>query len=407
MIQVCFGLHDADGKYSKFIGVAMASIFANTCAPVTIHILHDATLTNANRDKFSYLAGRYGQRVEFHNVERFCPNELALLNEKLSVVLGARYTIGAFYRLLIKEILQRQGITRAIYLDADIVVNLDIAQLWRQDLQNFPLAAIPEMIVSGGLMITNKFVLNAGIVSQENYFNSGVLLLDLRRLGENLFVDGVNFLVNHPDCECFDQDILNAFFSAGYLKLDKKFDSFIDMERRFNAPIANKIYHYAGHSLGLNQSDAYNRLWLKYFVQTPWFNLDALANLNEAFLKANDEHTLRIQQVMRLCVNCRRAFFIEPHNVDVTKILFNIRDDEQIIEFRVDDNSMNELLTAMHEQRGQTIFFICVNKYPPIGRHLLQNGFVEFQDFVSGMEFMTQPQCAVSFPLGYTFIRAL
>ena len=406
MIHICFGLHDGDGKYSKFVGAAMASIFANTCAPVTIHILHDATLTLGNRDKFNCLAGRCGQSVEFHNVEQLCPNEIALLNEKLSVALGARYTIGAFYRLLIKEILQRQGITRAIYLDADIVVNLDIAKLWRQDLQNFPLAAVPEMTATGGLMITNKFVLRAGIVRQENYFNSGVLLFDLRGLGENFFVDGVNFLVNHPDCDCFDQDILNAFFSAGYLKLDKKFDSFIDTERLINAPVADKIYHYAGHCLGLNQSDAFNRLWLKYFVQTPWFNLDALANLNEAFLKANEDHTLRIQQVMRLCVNRRRAFFIEPHNIAVTKILFNIRDDERIIEFRGDAESMNELLTAMHEQRGQTMFFICVKKYPPVGRHLLQNGFVEFQDFVSGMEFMTRAQCGEA-PPDQMLIRAL
>ena len=35
MIEVCFGLHDADGRYSKFTGTTLTSIFENTCAEVT------------------------------------------------------------------------------------------------------------------------------------------------------------------------------------------------------------------------------------------------------------------------------------------------------------------------------------------------------------------------------------
>lgn len=103
MIHVCFGLHDSDGRYSKFIGAAIASIFANTFSPVTIHILHDDTLTADNRDKFSYLAGRYGQHVNFYNVEELCPNEVTFLRERLADKIKSRFSIGAFYRLLIKK----------------------------------------------------------------------------------------------------------------------------------------------------------------------------------------------------------------------------------------------------------------------------------------------------------------
>ena len=49
MIHVCFGLHDGDGRYSKFTGTMITSIFANTTAQVTAHILHDATLTASTR----------------------------------------------------------------------------------------------------------------------------------------------------------------------------------------------------------------------------------------------------------------------------------------------------------------------------------------------------------------------
>ena len=73
MIHVCFGLYDKTGRYSKFTGTAMLSLFENTSADVTVHILHDDTLTQDNREKFIYLAGRYNQAVKFYNVEELCP----------------------------------------------------------------------------------------------------------------------------------------------------------------------------------------------------------------------------------------------------------------------------------------------------------------------------------------------
>ena len=103
MINICFGLHDGDGKYSKFVGTTMASIFETTNLAVTIHILHDATLTDDNRENFTELAEKYNQSVEFHDVEQLCTEEIAFLREKLADKINSRFSIGAFYRLLIKK----------------------------------------------------------------------------------------------------------------------------------------------------------------------------------------------------------------------------------------------------------------------------------------------------------------
>ena len=125
MINICFGLHDGDGKYSKFVGTTMASIFETTNLGVTIHILHDATLTDDNRENFYELAEKYNQYVEFYDVEELCPDEIAFLREKLADKINSRFSIGAFYRLLIKKIFKTGKI---IYLDADIDY-FDIMQL--------------------------------------------------------------------------------------------------------------------------------------------------------------------------------------------------------------------------------------------------------------------------------------
>ena len=402
MIHVCFGLHDGDGHYSKFVGTTMASMFENVTYPppsLAVHILHDATLTDDNREKFSWLVGRYNQRVEFHNVDELCPEEIAYLREKLADKIRSRFSVGAFYRLLVKKLF---GSGRMIYLDADIIVNMDIAEMWRADMKNFPVASVPEIDATHGRMITNKFLINAGLVRTEDYFCSGVTMFNLDAIYDSLFTDGVNFLSTYPQCESVDQDILNAFFSKNYLKLEQKFDSFVLAEK---PPVAPKIYHYAGNGLGLNTSDAFDRLWLEYFSRTPWFDVDAIGNLAEEFRKTADNFALNIQMFMKACVERRRAFFVNPRNLEVMRLIFAVRDDELIVEER-DENSLNELLSKMTEFREQRTFVIVHENYAAISAILHQRGFVENQDFVDGLKFMARAQCGQT-PPEYHFIRAI
>lgn len=394
MIHVCFGLHDADGKYSKFAGTTMASIFENTSAPVTVHILHDATLTDENRENFAYLAGFYSQRVKFHNVERLCASEINFLRTNLAEKINLRFSIGAFYRLLIKKILAPHKIDKAIYLDADIIVNLDIAELWRHDVKNFPLAAVPESAATFNDMITNKFLLNSALVSKENYFCSGVIMFNLDKIDEKFFRDGVQFLIDNPACESPDQDILNAFFAKNYLKLAQKFDSFVVAERQLKLSVAKKIYHYAGRSIELKLNDEFNRLFMEYFSRTPWFNVEILGRIGENFRRGNDEYALIIQRLIKSCVEQRRTFFVGEKNVPAIKNLFSISENEPII-FANDENSVDNLVEKMRENR---FAIICRRNYNQIKRKLLNLGFREFVDFVNGMSFMTREQCGYTRP---------
>ena len=280
MIHVCFGLHDKIGRYSKFTGTTICSIFENTSSAVTVHILHDNTLTQDNREKFLTLAAHYNQRINFYNVDEICPREIIFLHDKLAYHISSRFSIGAFYRLLVKKILAAHDIHRTIYLDSDIIVNLDINELWQQDLKNFPLAAVPEMDATFDRIIVNKLLLQSGFVKVRNYFCSGVMIINLDKISDNFFRDGVQFLADNPGCEAVDQDILNAFFSTNYLKLEQKFDSFVATCKPQKYPVEKRIYHYAGHLVGFDSSNDYDRLWLEHFLKTPWFGVEILIRAN-------------------------------------------------------------------------------------------------------------------------------
>ena len=400
MIHVCFGLHDADGRYSKFVGTTMVSIFENTDSPVTIHILHDATLTDDNRDKFSRLTEKYNRHLEFHNVEELCPDELNFLREKLADKIKTRFSIGTFYRLLIKKIF---GEGKMIYLDSDIIANLDINELWQQDLQDYPLAAVPEIEATSNFMLKNKFLLNKGIVKMDNYFCAGVAIFNLDKIDERFFYDAIQFLADNPACESNDQDILNAFFSENYLKLVQKFDAFVIGERNWRLPLKKKIYHYAGICINLDFNDVYNRLFFENFAKTPWFNVEVLAGFGEQFRNEHDVMLLRNQKLMKLCAEHNRAFFLHPDDVEKAKEIFGIQDDEPIIEIHGKE-SVKELALKMRDMCDRRVFFIFYPNWILLGSFLAKCGFREYEDFVNGKTFLAREQGGDP-PFEYNFIR--
>ena len=168
-------------------------------------------------------------------------------------------------------------------------------------------------------------------------------------------------------------------------------------DRRRNLPVTKKIYHYAGRCVELKPNDAYNKLFVKYFSQTPWLDGDALFHVGDGFRRSNDEFAMKIQQLMKLCVEHRRAFFVTPNNLPVVKVLFSIQADEQIIEYR-NNNSLNELVAKMRESNGRTVFLICHDRYDDFKQFLSGQGFREFVHFISGLTFMTRNQCGQSHP---------
>ena len=85
-------------------------------------------MTPDNRDKFIQIAERYGQAVQFHNVEELCADKIAEIRKSFLKIDKSRFSIGAFYRLLIPFVLPKT-IEKAIYLDGDIIVNMDLNEL--------------------------------------------------------------------------------------------------------------------------------------------------------------------------------------------------------------------------------------------------------------------------------------
>ena len=400
MIHVCFSLHDKTGRYSKFTGTAMLSMFENTSSEVTVHILHDKTLTPNNRDKFIYLAGRYNQHVEFHNVEKFFTAEWAAA---LSENFQALYSSAAMYRFLIPKFFPA-SVDKVIYLDSDVIVNTDIEELWRTRLVSEPVAAVPASLQNADLQDGIKRVRRMfrmcedGGVKPEDYFNSGVLLINLRifRDEEENLMSAIKSIAAYPEYKFLDQDVLNYCFAARALRLPVKFNRAVRYERlEGNAEPLKKIYHYVGQnylwSVNLDMSDPFNRLWMDYFMKTPWFGVESIGRLYESIKRIHIQLKQAMITTSTIMSGKTRVFFSMPENLAATKEVFEVKDNEEIILAESED-SLRALLYEMRISQGKKIFFIMVTDFP--FDVLTEAGFVRSQDFVNGFEFLSEAQGA-------------
>jgi lipopolysaccharide biosynthesis glycosyltransferase len=132
-----------------------------------------------------------------------------------------QYSAAIYYRLLIPDTLP-QAVTRAIWLDSDMIVRRDLASLWDLDLRGHPVAGVANFSepTLGAALPARAAAL--GLSQDAAYLNSGLLVMDLDRwrstgLSSRIF----SFLTNEGDTlTCPDQDALNLMLAGDGLRLD-------------------------------------------------------------------------------------------------------------------------------------------------------------------------------------------
>ena len=175
------------------------------------------------------------------------------------------FTVGMFFRLMIPELVASD---KVIYLDSDIVVNMDIKQLWDVPLGNFSFAGITHDNFSK--FSTSKLAMRLLGCDPHKYVNSGVLVMNLPRIRDryNLPEEGNEWLKKWAYFSSLpDQDFINARFRGDITRIDDKFNS----DPR-SGSVADTIIHAAGRSKPWNslEGSAIERLYWKSYLKTAW-----------------------------------------------------------------------------------------------------------------------------------------
>jgi len=144
----------------------------------------------------------------------------------------------AYARLLIPSVLPAR-VSRALYLDADILVLADLAPLCQLDLQGAVAGAVVDERVTTHLNLGNRELNGSPLPSVRKYFNDGVLLIDVAKWrSERIPEKAMEYLEGCPDTMFGDQDALNFACDGHWKNLDSRWNFYqIDLAK----PLADMI----------------------------------------------------------------------------------------------------------------------------------------------------------------------
>lgn len=220
-IGICMA---TDDKYAKHLGVALQSIADNSTESNFYDIvIFDNKLSNHNKAMISSIIS---QKNNFSI--RFVKTSEYLKNKKLS---GREHiTNSSYLRFAILDLLKNYS--KVIYLDCDLVLNKDLAELYEVDLKDNYVAAVRDIDMaqwnnvnndSGQLQRKyNQTVL--GVTDLFDYFNAGVMIYNIEEMRKNVSTEYLFDLAIKREYDWLDQDILNKVCYKKVLFLDQKWN---------------------------------------------------------------------------------------------------------------------------------------------------------------------------------------
>ena len=173
-------------------------------------------------------------------------NYLHAILEKIPLD-NVQLPISSFYRLLIPELLL--DIDRVLYLDADVLVNQSLCELWKTDLEGNYLGVIADFGVAADKYDPEAWGYGLLATNGDKYFNSGVLLMDLFQIrNRNLLLSFLHFCMESTDWTLLgDQDALNLYFYQAVKYLDIRYNYVTKLYRHYPRTLNEiTIIHYLG-----------------------------------------------------------------------------------------------------------------------------------------------------------------
>lgn len=148
---------------------------------------------------------------------RWVELDLELFREFSTLSYISRVT---YARLLI-PCLFPETISKVLYLDADLLVLDDLGVLWKTDLKENVLGAVLDGLDSK----LKDRTLQIPVPHVRDYFNGGVLLIDLNRWRtERITEKALEYLARYPRSPFSDQDALNVACDGLWKQLDRRWN---------------------------------------------------------------------------------------------------------------------------------------------------------------------------------------
>ena len=206
-----------DDGYISFLAVALESLIESASKKYcyAIKVLY-TNISERNKKKILKYE-KENVKIEFVDLNYYIHE----VKDKLYT--RDYYTKTTYFRLFIPNLYPQYD--KVIYLDSDIVVLGDISELYNIEIGNNLVAAAPDDVIQNSETFSEYAERVVGVAKHENYFNAGILLMNLDEMRKFDFqakflylLETIKFTVAQ------DQDYLNRLCKGRTKIIDRVWD---------------------------------------------------------------------------------------------------------------------------------------------------------------------------------------
>ncbi len=305
-VTVCFS---SSNEYAPFLCITISSIIQNASSN---HFYDIVILTTDMSENNKSIISRFVEQapnfsIRFMNIKHFV--------EDKTFYTWAHFTAFTYYRLLIPDLFCKYE--KVIYLDSDIVINVDIANLFDYDIDGYLLAAVQDSHVMGRInpkhpsYSDSDYYLDVLKADVYGYFQAGVMLINIKEFAHRFAPGELIEKAGQSHYRWLDQDLLNVECQGHVKRLQnnwnvmiinnpKKIDEEYLPDEDYNAYMAARrdpwVIHYVGRAIPcFNPSaDLYSYYW-PYARNTPYYEILISKMIAQAEARVRHKQTLKQQ----------------------------------------------------------------------------------------------------------------
>lgn len=321
----------ANNHYVPYLATVIESIIENSSANNSYDIIIlNKDICARNQTLIKSMSGACKNfSIRFLDISKY--------EDKFSgLFLRGHFTIETWFRLLLPEILNNYD--KVLYLDADIVVLDDLSKLFKTNIDGKLLGACHDADTAGlynGYESDKKEYMDTILKIRKpyDYFQAGVLLLNLHEFRKQIKVNDMLRFAGSYDWQLLDQDVLNYLAQGKVTFIDMSWNIMYDwgdkrlkeiisrapeeLEREYvEARNHPRIVHYAGPDKPWDGTCVdYGDLFWYYSRKTPFYE-ELLLRLISSTQKREKENKKIVKKQIKKTLkkifpaNSRRGTFI-------------------------------------------------------------------------------------------------
>jgi len=312
-IPVAFSSSD---YFAPYLGVAIQSIIDSSTPKNNYDIVvFTSDMSENNQNILCQMVSRNTNfSIRFVNVSE------VFSHFKLHI--WAHYSINGYFRLVAP--LFMKDYQKIIFLDSDLIILEDIANLYNIDIFDYSIGACAEYFMLAIAEICGQHVKDylrkkLGFKDIDKYFNTGVMIMNIPKFIKHNFPDILLDMVSTFDYDILEQDALNELFNEDvcyipnewnyaplqkHMKEDKFLENMSDYGReKYLAITQPKILHFANRAkVWFYPDEDWAETWWKMARKTPYYEL-ILANMIEHKIKQNNTDITNVMNYKRTVLN--------------------------------------------------------------------------------------------------------